>query len=1730
MKVSIARKILLILAIWLGAVTGVRAQGFSLMGPMYPIVPGETFTVGVLVNTSSYSVETYKIAISMPPGLAIPLWAESTSGVQNFNRPITHDYALTSTIEVEERHTLYHDACAYGSNLNIVNIVFLALDSAAPSNTSLNFFDVSVEEVRSCTGGDITSYFTHNYGASIPVADAVQTTTGMGQYLDLSGNSTFNENDAEIARELVLGEFGNTKDMPLKLGGLQGDINGNGLLDWYDVGWMDAITRPTEFISTGPNGMAETTPEGDDVASMSPGQTGPPYKEYILPGPNMVLETDPLEDDWYHYFERPSTVIQELLLKRPIPGKPATLVKVAPKVDPYKVRQLDIGVGLIYAPVTLAVRVEDEDGTPKVGISPVFIVTCGSGKLDTGEEQTQVANVASDSLTKNGAYPRGTSTVVFKPEYGMNCVHVIIPPNLKKGILESPSSVDFHIQADTAISDFPTSISLSGPSEGYLGDPLNLYISLAGPSGGVGGLADWIKITSDRNAAAGVDADNYNYETTNVAYIDRFETLCPTDTGSGWTVTGGSRLSCVTGTVHGRFGARVVKIVGGGTTVLQHTINMGNYTSINIGYQWGFSGNPTDGSYMRVDYSTDGGNPSTWKSLHYAAGASGLKCVWQGSNWSCPPNNGYLEPLQTALRADTAANHKSNLMIRLTFAGNSTDTFYLDNVSASGMNVIFQENFEEQTVGLYPTSFDTTDWISVGEDGICNTTANTGDIQLLQVGKGRSHQVCIEPGLGGVLETSASTDDEVSGNRINSGDNGICDTHAKGNDFQAIPYGKGKPFTTCVAAVPGRALTTIPLSSSDDVRLGEMGPNAAVVVSYGEGHSGTRFVKISRSAPYYPESPSTVTSVDPYVLQKRFFTLESYENVWLFAYTKTLGQANYYSPTGGMWSEPGQRWMCMISDNGGWSFIPIWDSTDVEETGWTLHKVCLSCDPRIKMTDNIIVKWRAVLNYPESGYSEDQDAAYVDDIMIVGTPRPPDIFAPIEDEGNGLYRTTITTFNAGQAEIFAVLMPQTIPPYPLATNPTKIVNFTMRKVDPTTTRIIPDPFSIKACESLDLMVVGRYENQPADQVSDITNLYKFVVNGPAQVTKGGHLVADCFPGGLRDIEKKINVYALPRISGLEDPGGGGGGQETGYINGKVFKTPYPFDPIQGTSIRIQGQSNFSDSSGSDGSYYRSGIPVYSSYTIKGIKSGKYLVTKTNVAVTAGQTTTANLYQTSGSDADGDGSVDSSDHDDDNDDVSDTSEPSTSCHFSVDCDEDDYPDSVDAFPRNPNEWVDTDGDTIGNNADTDDDGDSVSDYNETHATYGYVTDPLDPDSDDDGLNDYQEMITYGTNPNKADTDDGCRNDFDEITYGHNPNSAADDNHLPVVEAGATIYAINGATVYLNGRSSTHADTAPYDPVTYLWTKVAGPGSVSITNANQLLASFSTTTNGTYRFKLAITDSCGSPSDSVTVDVDDDYDSDGLSDNFETGVFDSDYTLADTDGDTITDLHEYWGETDPNTWDWTCAPGLTCFLDTSGDFAVAQDDVSAYLGAAAGIIVELPGVYPYDDLYSVLDITADGATAQDDVTYYRTLAAVGWNPAEGGIPNSVVTVPSPFGMPEIALGETTTLTVEVKCDNVAGRAGIGVVFVVDGPGELLGGRGDASVYGNPLNPDNNFPSGSRWAVGGAYTGPDNVHSYATIKVKRTGSGDITVDAIVPYYVDWDSKGMTSTLSTQFTIGSP
>ena len=94
-----------------------------------------------------------------------------------------------------------------------------------------------------------------------------------------------------------------------------------------------------------------------------------------------------------------------------------------------------------------------------------------------------------------------------------------------------------------------------------------------------------------------------------------------------------------------------------------------------------------------------------------------------------------------------------------------------------------------------------------------------------------------------------------------------------------------------------------------------------------------------------------------------------------------------------------------------------------------------------------------------------------------------------------------------------------------------------------------------------------------------------------------------------------------------------------------------------------------------------------------------------------------------------------------------SDYSTEAMYTVpipDTDGDGFPDDVDDFPTDPTEWLDTDGDGLGNNSDEDDDDDGMPDDWELEYELNPLIDDAAEDLDKDGISNLEEYIG-GTNP-------------------------------------------------------------------------------------------------------------------------------------------------------------------------------------------------------------------------------------------------------------------------------------------------------------------------------------------------------------------------------------------------
>jgi hypothetical protein len=145
-----------------------------------------------------------------------------------------------------------------------------------------------------------------------------------------------------------------------------------------------------------------------------------------------------------------------------------------------------------------------------------------------------------------------------------------------------------------------------------------------------------------------------------------------------------------------------------------------------------------------------------------------------------------------------------------------------------------------------------------------------------------------------------------------------------------------------------------------------------------------------------------------------------------------------------------------------------------------------------------------------------------------------------------------------------------------------------------------------------------------------------------------------------------------------------------------------------------------------------------------------------------------------------------------------------------------------------------------------DADGLTDSVETN-TRMYVsanntgTDPLDFDSDDDGLKDGEEVVTYGTNPLSADTDSDGAPDGVEVAAGTNPSQ---ESSLP--KPGITLQPVSITRTSGEGVTFSVTATNPAgspSALTYQWYK-NGEAILTGTNPNLIILPLTIAEAGNY----------------------------------------------------------------------------------------------------------------------------------------------------------------------------------------------------------------------------------------------------------------------------------------------
>ncbi|MFB6317398.1 DUF4347 domain-containing protein [Saccharicrinis sp. FJH54] len=270
----------------------------------------------------------------------------------------------------------------------------------------------------------------------------------------------------------------------------------------------------------------------------------------------------------------------------------------------------------------------------------------------------------------------------------------------------------------------------------------------------------------------------------------------------------------------------------------------------------------------------------------------------------------------------------------------------------------------------------------------------------------------------------------------------------------------------------------------------------------------------------------------------------------------------------------------------------------------------------------------------------------------------------------------------------------------------------------------------------------------------------------------------------------------------------------------------------------------------------------------------------------------------------------------------------------DSDNDGITDNEDAFPNDPNEWIDSDNDGTGNNADTDDDNDGYTDADEADND----TDPMDvasvpADNDGDKVSDLND--NDDDNDGVADAEDkfpmdaaeSADNDNDGI--GDNADTDDDnDGYTDADEAANETDPLDAASVPADNDGDKVSDLNDNDD-----------DNDGVADAED-------------KFPMDAAESADNDNDGIGDNADTDDDNDGYTDADEaandTDPLDIESIPADNDGDKVSDLNDNDDDNDgvadaEDKFPMDAAESADNDNDGIGDNADTDDDNDGYTDA-------------------------------------------------------------------------------------------------------------------------------------------------------------------------------------------
>jgi hypothetical protein len=310
---------------------------------------------------------------------------------------------------------------------------------------------------------------------------------------------------------------------------------------------------------------------------------------------------------------------------------------------------------------------------------------------------------------------------------------------------------------------------------------------------------------------------------------------------------------------------------------------------------------------------------------------------------------------------------------------------------------------------------------------------------------------------------------------------------------------------------------------------------------------------------------------------------------------------------------------------------------------------------------------------------------------------------------------------------------------------------------------------------------------------------------------------------------------------------------------------------------------------------------------------------------------------------------------------------------------------------------------------DSDGDGLTDEQEL----SLGTNPNNPDSDGDGLNDAAEVNTYMTNPNNSDTDGDGLNDGAEVSNGTNPNNSDSDGDGLTDGQERNTYNTNPLSTDSDGDGLTDSqevntyNTNPNDSDTDNDGLSDSAEISNGTNPNVAdsdgdglndgveINTYHTNPNNSDTDGDGLND--GAEISNGTSPTNSDTDGDGLTDGEEVNTYHTDPNSQDSDGDTHSDSQEILNGTDPNDPNDPPPPsegegegggGGGGATDTDGDILTDDQETNTYHTDPNNPDTDGDGITDGQEVFVTLtnptlaDTDGDGLTDSQEVNTYNT----------------------------------------------------------------------------------------------------------------------------------------------------